>query len=434
MKILIIYYLRPRHKRKTTDHHLYSFSRYSDASCFYVNIVYGTPAFLRHINFDLVLYHYSFLGLKYYGEEWFESLLQKNPVLKDLKGYRAAMPQDDYVNSAVLCKFFREYEIRTVFTCVSKSEWEFVYPRAESGLQHYVTVLTGYIDENLLPLIAARRKEHKFRPIDVGYRARKMPYWLGKHGLIKWQITEQFRLAAAHSNLNFDISNDLKDVFADESWYEFLGKCRVVLGCEGGASLLDRDGEIAKKVDAYVKEFPSASYQEVEQTCFPGKDGNLNLFVISPRHFEASITGTCQALVEGEYSGILNAGEHYIEIKKDWSNLPDVVKAIQDREYCAQIAANAFRDIVESGKYTYRSFVNLVLEHVNAVHSMMAAAKQPEPYLVRLKMREKYPFLFSPVRCAKDYVFHYFYLFLLKMGWYESFSGFFRRLPLHSIR
>ena len=56
------------------------------------------------------------------------------------------------------------------------------------------------------------------------------------------------------------------------------------------------------------------------------EDGRLQLFAISPRHLEACATRTCQVLVEGEYSGVLRPGEHYIPVRKDLSNLDDVLE------------------------------------------------------------------------------------------------------------
>ena len=95
----------------------------------------------------------------------------------------------------------------------------------------------------------------------------------------------------------------------------------------------------------------------MEAACFPGEDGRLQLFAISPRHLEACATRTCQVLVEGDYSGVLRPGEHYIPISKDLSNLDDVLEQLQSDEQRERLTEAAYRDVVASGRYGYERFV-----------------------------------------------------------------------------
>jgi hypothetical protein len=152
-------------------------------------------------------------------------------------------------------------------------------------------------------------------------------------------------------------------------------------------------------VESYAAEKPDESFENVEKKCFKGLDGNLCLFAISPRHFEACITKTCQALVEGEYAGIFKPGIHYIEIKKDWSNIEEVIRIIRDIDLCEKMAEQAYRDIVLTGDYTYRKFVLSVLDHVRKVHlcSDVSTGIKADLLLILLDAREKWPFLFSPL-------------------------------------
>ena len=54
---------------------------------------------------------------------------------------------------------------------------------------------------------------------------------------------------------------------------------------------------------------------------------------ISPRVFEAIALRTALVLFEGEYSGIIAPGVHYIPLKKNLSNLDDVLSLLGDDEY-----------------------------------------------------------------------------------------------------
>jgi hypothetical protein len=57
-------------------------------------------------------------------------------------------------------------------------------------------------------------------------------------------------------------------------------------------------------------------------------------------------------------------GVHYIEVKKDYSNIKSVIAQLHDVKHCAQIAENAYRDLVQTGKYTYRMFAKKVIDHI----------------------------------------------------------------------
>ena len=83
---------------------------------------------------------------------------------------------------------------------------------------------------------------------------------------------------------------------------------------------------------------------------------------ISPRNLEACLTGTCQILLEGDYNGILQPDVHYIALKRDYSNLDAVLAAMKDESVRESIVERADRDIVASGRWTYRRFVQGVLD------------------------------------------------------------------------
>lgn len=143
-----------------------------------------------------------------------------------------------------------------------------------------------------------------------------------------------------------------------------LASCKSFLGCEGGSSLLDPDGEIKNRVNSYLDEYPGASFKEVEKECFEGLDGNISLFALSPRHFEVAITKTLQILVEGYYGGIFKPWIHYIPLKKDFSNIQQVLYILKDKKKCQEIIDTCYNDIVKSDLYTYRAFVKIILSEI----------------------------------------------------------------------
>jgi hypothetical protein len=372
LRILCIYHQTEAKLRNTIKEHLYAFAHYSGEDCFYINIALGVPSFISKIHFDLVVYHYTFTALKWNSNEHFKQLLKtaKFKRLKNLQGYKIAIPQDEYVNSDAVCYFFKEYGIKTVYTLLRPRDYQKVYPQEKTGLEYYFSIPAGYIDDNAVGKFAKHLLPLEDRKIDVGCRVRKVPYWLGEFGQLKYEIARRFAENQKNSSLKMDISFDAKDVFLEEAWYMFLLSCKIVIGAEAGASVHDPYGEIREKVEAYVKAHPHKDFLNVKQQCFKNEDNSIHNLVMSPRHFECCITKTCQVLVEGTYSDILKPNVHYIPLKKDFSNFDEVIEMIKDVDFCQQVADNAYHDIVASGKYTYSLFVEKVLAHFRKVTSL----------------------------------------------------------------
>lgn len=366
MKILVLYKINYPNVRNTIREHLFSFKRYArDTQFHYFNVKNRIPQYLSKIKYEGIIIHYTFLAQRIHktDEDWKHFIKGINK----LHGYKVAIPQDEYDDTDKLCHLFKTQGVKTVFTCFPREEdYLHAYPPEETGLANYIPVLTGYVDENAVKQIEPLTKQYEKRPIDIGYRARKLPYYLGKHGQLKTEITEVFAGKLQNTNLKYDISNtgDDKNTFFGQDWYKFLLSCKAFLGCEGGSSLLDKTGKIKEKVMEYEKKHPNASFREVEKHCFPGVDSNIRCFAFSPRHFEAIITKTLQVLVEGDYSGILKANKHYIPIKKDFSNIDEILEKLKNAQYCQDMINTAYDDIILSGKYTYGKFVETVLGHI----------------------------------------------------------------------
>jgi hypothetical protein len=116
-----------------------------------------------------------------------------------------------------------------------------------------------------------------------------------------------------------------------QSWLDFINNSKFTLGANSGSSLLDPRGKIQHDVRAYMRNHPDAPFEDVEAACFKGMDGLREFTAISPRVMEAALLNSCQILVEGRYSGLIEPWEHYIPIKSDASDFERVFMAMQDQ-------------------------------------------------------------------------------------------------------
>ncbi len=377
MKILVLFSLNERTSRSTIHEHLYSFREYNKEDQFhYVNIFNTIPSFLLRIKYDAIILHYTFLGEKRFLAES-EPWMNKMRRIKQLQGYKIAIPQDEYDFTDRLCELFKESGIDILYTCFTNHEdIEKAYPFAKSGLRKIKQVFTGYIDEEKISLLQSKCLPYDQRPTDLGYRGRKLPAYLGRHGQLKYELVNVFNEALKNKKFVTDIRNtndnfiveNMESIKLGFSWYDFLLSCKAIIGCEGGSSLIDPTGLIQKRVKEFVSLNPEASFEDIERYCFKDQDYNIKCFALSPRHFEAAMTKTLQILVEGDYGGVFKPWVHYVPLKKDFSNIDEVLIFLNNYEACEQIVMTAYNDIVLSGNFSYRKFVSHIrTEIVNTI-------------------------------------------------------------------
>jgi hypothetical protein len=65
-------------------------------------------------------------------------------------------------------------------------------------------------------------------------------------------------------------------------------------------------------------------------------------------------------LFTGRYSGLIEPDEHYIELKKDFSNIDSVLSRLDDLASLEAMADRAYDRLVGSGDFSYQQFVELI--------------------------------------------------------------------------
>lgn len=328
---------RPPAVAATLHHHIDSLAEYSAHRIHILPIFGNLPAALDLNRFDAIVLHWSLVvsDPAYIRPE-------ARAKIAAFQGVKAVFIQDEYrfVNRTIAA--FKELGIGVLFTCVPEGEIEKVYPEARLPGVIKVNTLTGYVD---LALTKRTVSVPADRPIDVGYRARRLPAWLGELGQEKSRIADRFQLDAASYGLRTDISCREEDRIYGDAWIRFMTSCKVILGVESGASVFDFDGSIQAAVEADLARDPGLDFETLRERHFKTEDGRIWLNQISPRCFEAAALRTVMVMYEGEYSGRLQAGRHYIALRKDHSNMSEVVALLRDPDRLAEIAERAYREV-----------------------------------------------------------------------------------------
>ena len=329
--------------------HINAFRRYSSHQVRTFN-----PKAMRRIHalnlddFDVVVVHYSVV----LSDPFFISP-EVMAKLKRFQGLKIEFIQDDYrwVNRAAAAA--REMGIDVLFTVAPEPAAGLLYDKLLPGVRR-VQTLTGYVPDNLLGRAVVPLAE---RPIEVGYRAREPAFWLGRLSQEKIWIGEKFLEHSSQFGLRSDVAWKEHDRIYGEDWIKFISSCRAMLGSESGASIADFDGSAESAVRTYLRAHPGAPFDEVHDAVLRPYEGNVIVNVVSPRVFEAAALKTALINFPGEYSGVIAPGRNYIVLEKDFSNMKDVVAQLRDDELVSAMAEQTYQDLIESGRYTYESFI-----------------------------------------------------------------------------
>jgi hypothetical protein len=328
----------------------------------YHNSFTDAPRGVRGLEFDGVVLHTTFLC-----ERWsnrFQTVRRRYAWIADLPCPKVALPQDEYDHSEVLDEWLAALGVEDVFTIFGEDVRATLYPTLYEQARFH-RALPGYIDEAMVRRCASRLQTMRGRPFDIVYRATNLPYWFGSHGQLKHRLGEIVASRAAAHGLVTDISTRPEDTILGHAWDDFLMSGRVVIGAESGSSVLDRRGEIQARVNALLATQRHLTFEEVARELPEGWD-SWRFFAISPRHLEAVVTKTAQVLVDGTYSGVLEAGRHYLPLTHDLSNLDEVLDRLHDHALLQETADRAYEEICVGGAYRYRHFAAAIREALEA--------------------------------------------------------------------
>ncbi len=349
--MLLLYHLPLSRDAPTILENIKAFETNSTFRVYRVNTFLGFPKSLADMRFSVLAFHYSLFGnwpFSITGD--FLSFVSRNPA-----AYKVAFFQDEYRFCRERFDFINQYQIESVYTLLEAEHFQDVYGKHTSA-KKITSHLTGYVSDDLIDLARRLNVSDANRTIDIGYRGRPLPAYLGKGALEKTGIAEKFRESAAGLNLKLDIETSEDKRIYGEDWYKFLANCRGCLGVEAGVSIFDVEDKVREARDLLSDDASTDAFEEYEQVLQAWED-RIYYRTISPRHFETAAFRVCQILYEGRYSGVMKPMVHYIPLKKDFSNFEDCIRSFQDKSVRDEITGNAYQDLIASGRYSYGKFI-----------------------------------------------------------------------------
>lgn len=356
LNMLVLYASNSTHT-PTVQEYLAALARFSDHHVTFADAVQQAPAPYDMGQFDVILVHYS---VRLTLDDYISPAVVAG--LKASGAFRILTIQDEYEATERARRWMDELGFHAILTCVPDGQAGQVYPRERYPATELIPILTGYVPEGLER--ARTWRPLRERPVTIGYRGRRLPYIYGELGQEKYQIALQMRALCERRGVRCDIEWDESKRIYGDAWYAFIGDCRAMLGSESGSNVFDFDGSIRRQGELALQDEPNMSFEEFHARYLRGIDGKIRMNQISPRVFEAIALGTPLILFEGSYSGVVRPGEHYLPLKKDFSNADEIFERLQDLDALEAMAGRAYRDVIGSRRYSYQAFVRAIDEFV----------------------------------------------------------------------
>ncbi len=332
----------------TVDEHILAFKKFSQHR---IVILDSRAAAVLNVDFsmfDAVVFHYSIViaSPAYLPPPLFERLAK-------FQGPKILFIQDEYRWVDRTANAARALGVSVVFTVVNSDVVRAIYRDPWFDGVRFEQTLTGFVPDTL---VARSVPAYEQRPIDVSYRARRVPSWLGGFGQEKWVIGERFLSDSQHYGLTCDIAMTEGSRIYGDQWINFVANCKAVLGTESGASFIDFSGDAQSQVEDYEKSNPTASFEDIQRRFLHG-DGETTIHVISPRCFEAAALRTLMILYPGTYSGVLVPHQHYVVLERDHSNMAEVAAILRDQVRARHIIDAVYNEVACSKRWTSEAFV-----------------------------------------------------------------------------
>lgn len=305
----------------------------------YANIAFPVDArHLRDFAPDLITYDATALAAR--------QLPTALPVLRSVvdaldgaSAVRIACPLDEFLANGSLNDIIDQARVDRVYSAAPPAIWPDLYPSAHRR-GAVSAMLTAYFDDGLYRLPEASASSN--RRLWLGYRTCEVDPRFGAIGALKAEIGVRAAAWAVSRGLATDVRGVGQGIKLGDEWLRFLRRTRVTVGVEGGADILDRDGQLA------------SAHRTGQDTPPSGRMSRpLGLRALSPRHIEAVACGVAQVLVEGDYSGVLEPHRHYLPVRSDLSDLEAQLEKALDDNTVAGLVDNARADLLGSDRLSW---------------------------------------------------------------------------------
>ena len=345
---------------------------------------------------DLIVIHHSMNGdtLKYL-KPFIPAIKNRDGILVSFVGNELSLPT---IGMEEKIKTLIELEADIIATQLLEEAGIWLYNSCKKS-----KVIS--LPHGLNPKKFKKTKLLEDRKIDIGTRSAKYGVWLGDNE--RNEIISYFNTVNHGFILDLGLDPNSKKRFNRNEWSAFLNNCKATLSTEAGSYFLEPGDKIVNQVFQYLKKkskrvvlpndtflydafkyilpvnfreflkpllarsFVGASnideginFSEIHQKFFADKNrAPVHSKAISSRHFDAIGTHTLNIMYPGRYNDILRPNEDYFELKRDHSNIDDLIKLLENLKKVNEITASTYNKVLNS--HTHKNRLDNLLNHLS---------------------------------------------------------------------
>lgn len=342
---------------------------------------------------DLVVLHHSMTGdtLKYL-KPFILPLKNRRGRLVSFIGNEVNLP---HMGMAPKIEILKKIEPNIIATQLLLEAGEWLYSDCKTSkiisLPHALNPNTFFEAET-----------YRDRLIDIGTRSSRYGSYIGDQD--RNRIIQYFHTHADKYGFTVDLGIENATRFNRAEWSSFLTSCKATLSTEAGSFYLEKDDALVRQIENYfstnTKKFilpQDDKIRNLYRRLMPhtfrkflihllknkivekdmlGSEIDSDIIIekffktahkcpvyskaISSRHFDAIGTKTLNIMFKGRYNDILNPGEHYFPLEKDYSNIEDLKALLSNKNKIRKITEDTYGFVLN--KHTYKHRLDTLLE------------------------------------------------------------------------
>lgn len=285
-------------------------------------------------------------------------------ALRKYKGIKIFFAQDDYdhVQKNILkynkCKIDIPYLI-----VLGHKARSYIYPKDKMQgikIKHY---LTGYVPDAINMAADISIKPIRERKTDIFDRGNDVGCAYGQLGYEKYEIGVSMKGLLNKNKFVADIKSSIDKQIYGKEYLMRMANAKATLLTESGSSIIFNNDKYMKQRLEIIKrtrdleEFYTPQMLAEQYPEYFANEGKHVVAEISPKCFEAIACKTAIIGFEGDFFNVLKPDAHYIVLKKDYSNIDEVLDKLKDFEYLQSLVNFAYVNIIVSNKYSYESII-----------------------------------------------------------------------------
>jgi hypothetical protein len=212
------------------------------------------------------------------------------------------------------------------------------------------------------------------RDILIGYRTHQEPEYLGhQKRVVLYNFLKEY---SKKNNDIYDVSLRVEDRFNFKDWAIFLNRCSSMPSTITGSDFFYLDDKIRNQVNKYyhnyltpnslrINKFDSTykkNFNIVYEKFFKNLTTGTKWRGLTGKVIEAMGTKTINILVDGDYGPLLKPDEHYIPLKKNFSNFEECIEKVKDKNYFYKITENSYK--LSREKLTFTKYIDDLYKNI----------------------------------------------------------------------